>query len=551
MKTGAAIAVLLFVLGVSVNLTFGRRGFFPLDQSNVFDGGWRILSGQMPFRDFSAPSGIVQSFMQAPLFRLFGVTWFAYCLHASIVNGVFAAAVYALLRLCGSTTLEATLFAALSAFFFYPPTGTPFTDQHSFFFMLLMFVATAGGAATAGRTEFAFWFAVPILFVLGYLSGQIPISFGAVAVAVFVASQPVRARRWIPALAAGTLCAAAGVAVVGWTARIDWSEAVRSTILSPWQVAGDRTFRGGTLGPVRMIGSSLIRNPLRLDLWSLDIALVAAIPLVIWNLSLRRVSVQTWMLVTSALVTAAFLAYTRTLLPAGVGLVMIVVGTAVAAMRQTLPRHVAWPAIAIVGVLAIRDTAVFVRNVDSARLAHVAYDPQQAARAEGHLPPALAFMRWSRGASSYDPDELTALVDFLRDSDGNFVLIGESAILYGLAGKPSVTPVLWLDPGLTVPRLGTDDFRAFDADLMKRIRRLDVRRVVVERPVGWTKLTFDDFPQLVAATRGGACGENRFGVARVLELCADSFHETALQEHVHGVDAVNPANLLAFVRTPR
>ena len=68
MKTGAMRA-LLFALGVGVNLVFGRRGFMPLDHSIVFDGGWRLLSGQVPFRDFAAPSGLVPSAMQVPFFR--------------------------------------------------------------------------------------------------------------------------------------------------------------------------------------------------------------------------------------------------------------------------------------------------------------------------------------------------------------------------------------------------------------------------------------------------------------------------------------------------
>src|SRR5438093_1441689 len=81
------------------------------------------------------------SVMQLPFFAVFGVTWFALCLHASVVNGLFVVAVYALLRLCGASRFEAAAFGALSAFFFYPPTGTPFMDQHSFFFMTLMFLA--------------------------------------------------------------------------------------------------------------------------------------------------------------------------------------------------------------------------------------------------------------------------------------------------------------------------------------------------------------------------------------------------------------------------
>jgi hypothetical protein len=88
------LVVGLFVFGTGVNLYFGGRGFMPLDQSVVFDGAWRMVSGQVPFRDFAVPNGIVPSMMQVPFFRVFGVTWFAYCLHASVINGLFCVVAY-------------------------------------------------------------------------------------------------------------------------------------------------------------------------------------------------------------------------------------------------------------------------------------------------------------------------------------------------------------------------------------------------------------------------------------------------------------------------
>ena len=35
----------------------GMRGFFAMDQSIVFDGGWRVLQGQIPYKDFVIPFG--------------------------------------------------------------------------------------------------------------------------------------------------------------------------------------------------------------------------------------------------------------------------------------------------------------------------------------------------------------------------------------------------------------------------------------------------------------------------------------------------------------
>jgi hypothetical protein len=521
MRTVATLC-LLFAIGVGVNLTFGRRGYLPLDQSIVFDGGWRLLSGQVPFRDFVAPSGLLPSAMQAALFRALGVTWFAYCLHASIVNGLFAIAVYGLLRLCGATRVEAAGLGAASAFFFYPPAGTPFMDQHSFFFMTLMFLAVASGTVAAGPAEWIAWFAVPILFTLGYLSGQIPIAFGALAVVVWVAVHPPRAPRWLIAITAGIIFTAACLLLIHTVWPLDWGAAWNYAVALPLQVAGDRTARPGAIGPLRMVLATLVRFPLWIKLWSLDLALVAAIPLVLFRRSRPHWSLQTWLLITCVITMAAFLAFTRTLQQTGLALTMVIVGVVIAGIREALPASIAAPLVAVLALAAIRDTVVFVTTVDGPRLEHVQYNADEAARSEGHLPPGLEFMRWSRGPSAYDAVQLTALVRFLREADGNFLLIGDSSILYGLTGKPSVGSALWMDPRLTMPHPEAPEFVAFERDLVERARRGNVRRIVLDRSQTWTHLTFDHFPQLVQITRNGGCGERTFGGARVLEICRSS-----------------------------
>ena len=46
----------------AVNAYYGPRGFMPLDHSVVFDGGWRILDGQVPFRDYTTPNALIRRF---------------------------------------------------------------------------------------------------------------------------------------------------------------------------------------------------------------------------------------------------------------------------------------------------------------------------------------------------------------------------------------------------------------------------------------------------------------------------------------------------------
>jgi hypothetical protein len=522
MRTGLILA-LLFTLGVAVNLHFGRRGFLPLDQSIVFDGGWRMLNGQMPFRDFTTPSAIVPSAMQVPFFALFGVTWFALCLHAAVVNGLFCMAVYGFLRLSAATVWEACAFGALSAFFFYPPTGTPFTDQHSFFFTMLMLLAVAVGSrdAVVWRARAA-WFAVPALFMLGLLSCQIPMAFAAMCVAVWVFANPRRAPEWMAALAAGTLAVGVALVLVALVARLDLRSAFAHVIAAPFQQGSARTPTPGVLSPVRMVLGTMRRLPAWAHLWSLNLA-IASMLLVPFGAK-RNVAwpFHVWALAALIISTAGFVAYSKTPTEAGLGLAMAIAGIGAIVIRLALTNQ-RWQlvALAVVAIAVGRDTVRFVQLVDVPGTIHKAFDPRAADAAEGHLPEGLSFMRWSRGASHYEPEELSALVRYLRDADGDFLLIGDSTVLYGLTGKVSPIPALWLDPRLTFPAADSPEFPAFEADLIARVRAFGVRRIVLEGPRTWGGVSLNDFPRLKRLAAVRACGEKTFGDVRVLEMCSD------------------------------
>ena len=146
----AAALVALGLFAAFLEFHYGRRGYMPLDQSVVvFDGGWRTLSGQIPFRDYTTPNAITPSLLQGLSFWLLGVSWTAYLVHAAVFNALFAALVYLLLRLCDAGRPTAALYAGLSAVVFYPPVGVPFHDQSAFLFVLLAIVL-AVAARSAG-----------------------------------------------------------------------------------------------------------------------------------------------------------------------------------------------------------------------------------------------------------------------------------------------------------------------------------------------------------------------------------------------------------------
>ena len=115
----------------------GQRGFFALDQAFIFDGGYRILFGQVPYKDFVVPFGPVVFLVQALFFKLFGVTFQASIIGAAASNVVATFLVFFILRrLVPSPWFVPYLGAMLTAVWFYPPFGTLYTEQTGFLLAL-------------------------------------------------------------------------------------------------------------------------------------------------------------------------------------------------------------------------------------------------------------------------------------------------------------------------------------------------------------------------------------------------------------------------------
>lgn len=133
-------SILLFVLFFSFyfNYEAGRRGFFPLDQSIVFDGSYRILKGQIPYKDFLIPVGPVPFYIHSFFFKIFGVRYTSYLFGSSFINTLATIlSFFIVYSLFPSKRFLQFIGAILTAIWFYPPSGTPYIEQTSFFLSLL------------------------------------------------------------------------------------------------------------------------------------------------------------------------------------------------------------------------------------------------------------------------------------------------------------------------------------------------------------------------------------------------------------------------------
>jgi len=566
LRTDYAFALAAFVVGFVVNLTFARMGFMPLDASIVFDGGWRIFSGQVPWRDFVTPYGVTPAAIQAVFFAFAGPTWLGFCLHASMVNGAFAVLLYSLLVVLRLPSPLAFFYALCSTFFFYPMVGVPFVDQHSFFFTLAALAAAlTANYAVSPRAQWWLWAAVPPLAILAFLSKPVPFAFAAPALPILLlVPAPARQRTRASGLALGI---GVSVIVLGFLAavlRVPAATFMEYVIDRPREIGALRMTGVAELAgrvvarydnlPTAM-GLDFIQNAVTLYQVSL-----LALPLIIgiWAIGRRRdaeigadltrliaaLVLAPWTYVTSMLL--GFVSNNQTqnsvaFYPVGAALLHTVIcaelrivtrgltlglgGRRVArlhASSDALIRFSSVTALVLLSLAPLRhwtiDTTTWITRVDMTRMVNdMTFDFALAARSEDALPAGMEFVRWTPSPANFDLHGWSSLVTFLRAHEGNVLILGDTLVTYGLARKPSVAPNLWFHPGLSMPAVSEPGFSAYDEALTERLQRFEVRYIVVEGDATRLGFSVGQLPRFSGALASDWTLTHTFGPNRVYE----------------------------------
>lgn len=533
----------LFILGILTNLFFSRLGFMPLDNSIVFDGGWRILCGQVPFVDFVTPTSIVPSAIQALFFRVFGVTWFAYCLHSSIVNGLFCILVFLLLKALDVPRNWSLFYAALSSLAFYVPIGVPYAEQHAFFFLTLaLYLAVVAPRNDVGFVKAVLYCAVSVMLVVAFFCKQIPSVPGTpiVLMACVYFSLRTGVAGYSPLLffwlVAGLAVSLLILLVFVLALKIDISMLTYYFLKLPAQARVDRLWEIATpnfgLQYYAILRDLDCASPILVHASLLSILFLVCNPRLrseAAGLANPLVKLLLANMLTALSVFFCLLTDNQPLegfpyLFLCIGLLHSFVSSAFGSKTNVVLRQ--W-LLGVIVVVAVVDAGFFAYYPGLRRKANdiwfVSKD-SSSLKTTG-----LSFMRYLVPEGEYhaSANDLDGVADFFRRNKGNFLLIGDYSILYGITGRPSIAPSLWFHPGLTMPVAGTTKFQQYERQLAASMLRYHVKYLVLEGEQTFMKVRLSDFPVLSNLVSDSACREFSFGGFRIIELCGSG---RALQE---------------------
>lgn len=520
------LAGLLVTFAVLLALRYGQRGFLPLDQSIVFEGGNALRCGRIPFRELSAPAGLPLFLIQEAVSAVLGWNWLAYLVHGAVLNAIAALVAFGLLARRYRSLAVPLLVGMATALVFVPPIGTPYPDHGSFLFSgLALLLADRAEGSPRGRRVLLLLLA-GASWGLAWLCKPIPALF-LLPLILMIAGQTRRPSRRSVAEAAIVLSGSA-IGVV-------------SPLLAVGASPGAYYARG--LAPLFGVGGG------RLDHLFADSAhhlrsVVAAewlVPLLLWtalaagsqmllrgaaasvdNRQDRRSALMSIFLVGAGLGYACL-----TYRDAGTSLGWFPLAAALAAAsgsrletatsespaKRALRQAGGWA----IGLACLGWLLAFHLRVNVGRSALLM-------NLEGRLPATAAArgLEWldarTPAFTATDGESLRGVLDFLDSTPEPVFLLGDSTAIYGLSGHCSPSPVLWFHPHLTVPWKDGRATEEFQVGLIGALERAGVAAVIVENGGTQMGVTPDTLPRVRDWVASRTVAKREFGSFAVFEL---------------------------------
>ena len=484
----------------------GHRGIFFFDQSGVFDGGWRLVQGQVIYRDFYVPYGPVIFLIQSIFFRIFGVDFSSMVLAAAAVNCAAVLVVMWIVRLLlTDPDQRPTAVAAglLTAVWFQTPTGTLWFEQVGFLFNLLA-LAFALKAKAGDKRAAYFRIATGVCLVISILSKQtagfifIPVVFGAAVIECLPDWR--RAFQACLQIVIGMLTLS--VAFIAWL----------------WLFSSPAGFWQSVVVMSRFLGAnraSLIHKPTDL-IWLKQTERFVYRALILLGISvamrrgfsIRNGALITWIILSYAFLQNLFAALTRNDAENEIGYLGLINGLAFGFFYEVffkgkLPgKHpiVRWAGVFLTLAVAYGMFGGFARSGWGYSMERVVLQfPSDARFTEQVHVKGASRLRWGEPTMIDDTTNLSRkdfedLNTWLDQANANFFVFPDSTLLYGLHKKVSPQPWVYFMPQHSFL---LSDLAHVDETIQKSLEKNHVTVVVLEKTSwGETRKHLDEMPKL-------------------------------------------------------
>lgn len=555
-----SILALLAVFAFRITFQAGTRGFFAFDQSIVFDGGYRVLLGQIPYRDFIIPIGPVAFWLQAVFFALLGVNYYACIFPAALFNVLAAFLAVGTIRLLFPGKKIVSYGAGfLTAAWFYPPFGILYYDQTAFFFsflalyIILLSILKAPERPLLRTSLLAL---SGILVLVSFLSKQ---NAGLFFLPIFPLLLLAGYRRGIRgalldcAVFFAAFCAGL-LAFLAWVhTRSDLSDFITFFFKVPSQQGIWRIFNaGGIFGILHLLYTGDGPVTIRIIIAFSRLLSVFFILFYCWNIRTigrewRRQLLAALICLYCSFYQYLFLFTTKNnpenCLPF-IGLIFGI-GAALATClladmtikMQVLKQNIHYPGRSTLRRLAILILAlfffyslnqgrkaylsrkvheVFVRPVfgepsSIVKLRGLRWGKYTRARAHWNYPGRKEYMK----SPAVTESDFASLLDYLGKKGSHFFVFPDTTILYGLLDATPPQPLLWFDEGLTYPR---EYDPVIDRRIVKSLEENNVDTIVLEEESFWgTEKRLGHFPLLKSYIDGKFEKVKQFGIFAVHE----------------------------------
>ena len=158
--------LILSFFSIFFNQYYGNLGINPLDSFFSFNSGYDILNGYYPFKDYWTITGVFIAFIQSILFKIFGVSWFAYIIQASIFNFIITISTFFTLLKFKLNISYCFFYAFLVSVIAYPSSGSPYVDHQSSYMSIISIFCFILALQTNKKI---YWFILPILLAISLI----------------------------------------------------------------------------------------------------------------------------------------------------------------------------------------------------------------------------------------------------------------------------------------------------------------------------------------------------------------------------------------------